>query len=264
MQQFRAETTSIDCSQNLLSFSSQPMTTKVDKPPTSTLSNPVSSPPPSSMPVEDSPTSAVTDDVDATAEELSKSALADNLTRKGKNAYYYAHAHKATGPKWDGKIEPRLLGTSSSNLTASSSKDNGSGVGDSTASSKAALMAKSNITNYAFLNEQTKVKIYVNLPGVGNCSDENIALDFTERSLCLTIKNYISPSEKKVEVVDDELVSDTAPEEEEEKEEKGEDQCLSLGKLYGEIEKATFRKKADKVIITVKKKDEKEWKSVIA
>jgi len=27
------------------------------------------------------------------------SALGDNIARKGKNAYYYAHAHKATGPK---------------------------------------------------------------------------------------------------------------------------------------------------------------------
>lgn len=122
-------------------------------------------------------------------------------------------------------------------------------------------MAKSNITNYAFLNEETKVKVYVNLPGVGNCQDENITLDFTERSLCLTIKNYVAPSAK-VEVVD-ELVVDTAPEKIEE-ETQGEDRCLSVGKLYGEIENATFRKKADKVIVTLKKKEIKAWKSVIA
>lgn len=45
------------------------------------------------------PASSTTDDVDAAAEELSKSALADNISKKGKNAYYYAHAHKADGPK---------------------------------------------------------------------------------------------------------------------------------------------------------------------
>ena len=42
---------------------------------------------------------AATDDAE---EELSKSALEDNLNRKGKNAYYYAHSHKATGPKVGG------------------------------------------------------------------------------------------------------------------------------------------------------------------
>jgi hypothetical protein len=37
------------------------------------------------------------------AEQLSstttQSALRDNISKKGKNAYYYAHAHKATGPE---------------------------------------------------------------------------------------------------------------------------------------------------------------------
>ena len=130
-------------------------------------------------------------------------------------------------------------------------------------------MAKSNITNYAFLNEETKVKLYVNLPGVGNCIDENITLDYTEQSLCLTIKNYMSPSAKVEEEVDELLVVDTTPpavEEEEEKDstKKGEDRCLAFGKLYGEIEKATFKKKVDKVIITLKKKDDKVWNSVCA
>mmetsp|Transcript_5889 Transcript_5889/g.14756 ORF Transcript_5889/g.14756 Transcript_5889/m.14756 type:complete len:231 (+) Transcript_5889:94-786(+) len=230
------------------------------------------------MSVEDSPTSTIDDVVDSAADELSESALAENISRKGKNAYYYAHAHKATGPKWDGKIEPRLLSTSSSNLSSSATSDdnisNGGGVPSSTTtSSKAALMAKSNITNYAFLNEETKVKVYVNLPGVGNCRDENIALEFTERSLCLTVKNYVAPSSSAGEDVEmaEGLVADTAPEKEveatkiaEEEEQKGEDRCLSFGKLYGEIETASFRKKPDKVIVTMKKKDGKTWSSVIA
>ena len=32
-------------------------------------------------------------------DELTTSALRDNISKKGKNAYYYAHAHKATGPE---------------------------------------------------------------------------------------------------------------------------------------------------------------------
>lgn len=112
--------------------------------------------------------------------------------------------------QWDGKIEPRLLSTSSSNLSSTTSN----GVPDASITSsscKATLMAKSNITNYAFLNEEAKVKIYVNLPGVGVCVDENITLDYTEQSLCLTIKNYMSPSAKVKEEVDELLVVDTAP-----------------------------------------------------
>ena len=139
-------------------------------------------------------------------------------------------------------------------------------------------MAKSNITNYAFLDEDSKVKVYVNLPAVGECSNENINLEFTERSLCLTITNYVAPlsstKKEKKEGDDELLVSDTAPTEEKDDKEDdidvvetnlpGEDRCLSFGKLYGDIEKATYKKKADKVILILKKKDDKAWSSVCA
>ncbi|KAL9178657.1 hypothetical protein ACHAXT_001995 [Thalassiosira profunda] len=212
------------------------------------------------MSAEDSPTSAVTDDVTPVTKALSESALRDNISQKGKNAYYYAHAHRANGPEWDGKIEPRLLGTSSSNLSSAASSTAGSSI----ASSKAALLAKSNITNYAFLNEEAKVKVYVNLPGVGECADEDISLEFTEQSLCLTVKNYVAPAEKaKVEV--DALVADTAPEEGGGEETMGEDRFLAFAKLYGEIESATVKKKADKLILILKKKEAgKPWSSVNA
>lgn len=45
----------------------------------------------------------------AAAAESRQSALAANIEEKGKNAYYFAHAHKANGPAWDGKAEPKLL-----------------------------------------------------------------------------------------------------------------------------------------------------------
>jgi hypothetical protein len=135
-------------------------------------------------------------------------------------------------------------------------------------------MSKSNITNYAFLDDETKVKIYVNLPGVGNCQDENIALDHTDSSLCLTVKNYIPPSLSSSDEADkndedvDEMMSDDDPNIEVENETKegnqGGDRCLSFARLYGEIEKATYRKKADKLIVTLTKKEMKEWSSVIA
>jgi hypothetical protein len=154
------------------------------------------------------------------------------------------------------------------------------------------LLAKSNITNYAFLDEDTKVKVYVELPGVGNCREEDILLDFTDTSLCLTVKNYIttpasSAGGGKDEVESsatgsDKLVVDCSKsppdleevvEEEEEggknksaaqEEAKGEYRCLAFGRLYGEIEKATVRKKMDKIIIAMTKKDGKKWTKVIA
>lgn len=202
---------------------------------------------------------------ETTQPEEDLSALRDNIERKGKNAYYFAHAKTANGPKWDGKIEPKLLSTSSTS--------NVSSVSSSASMSKLSLMAKSNITNYAFLDDGAKVKIYVNLPGVGNCDDENITIDFTERSLCLTVKDYAitSPSSAAASKEDGgeedkgELIMDSAPETVEEiVEERKEDRCLTFAKLYGDIEKATFKKKPDKVIITLKKKDDSKWNSIIA
>ncbi len=212
-------------------------------------------------------------------EKEERSALRDNIERKGKNAYYFAHAKTANGPKWDGKVEPKLLTTSSS-------------VSSSASMSKLSLMAKSNITNYAFLDDGTKVKIYVNLPGVGDCEDDKITIDFTERSLCLMVKDYSIPSPlaikkkqneeqpqpqqdgEKKEENKGQLIVDTAPQppetttvKEEIMEEcsRKEDRCLTFAQLYGDIEKATFKKKPDKVIITLKKKnDSKKWNSIIA
>ena len=201
-----------------------------------------------------------------TQPEEDLSALRDNIERKGKNAYYFAHAKTANGPKWDGKIEPKLL-------SVSSNISNVSSVSSSASMSKLSLMAKSNITNYAFLDDGVKVKIYVNLPGVGNCDDDNITIDFTERSLCLTVKDYAitsssastSKEEEDGEEDKGELIMDSAPETVKEiVEERKEDRCLTFAKLYGDIEKATFKKKPDKVIITLKKKDVSKWNSIIA
>lgn len=214
--------------------------------------------------VQDPP--AVDDDPVAAAgeEDVSLSALRDNIEKKKQNAYYYAHAHKADGPEWDGKIEPKLLGTSSSsNLSMTSVAIT------SSLTNKMALLSKSNITNYAFLDEGAKVKVYVELPGVGNFRDEDILLDFTETSLCLTVKNYVNTSGK-VAAASEELLVDCSNDPVMEEEEgdttqgKGEDRCLAVGRLYGEIEKASLRKKADKIIITMTKKDDKQWTKFIA
>ena len=154
--------------------------------------------------------------------EKAESALADNIARKGKNAYYFAHAHKANGPKWDGKEEPRLLQKEALQeqfrQSVNSSFD----------------YTKSNITTYAFLDEEKKVKLYVELEGVGEkCSDDDIRLEYTERSLSLLVLNY-----------------------------KDEPQCLSFAKLAGGITKATAKKKDNRIILTLVKAEEGTWHTI--
>lgn len=48
-------------------------------------------------------------DINTISASPALSALDENIEKKGKNAYYYAHSLKANGPAWDGKEEPRLL-----------------------------------------------------------------------------------------------------------------------------------------------------------
>ena len=107
------------------------------------------------------------------------------------------------------------------------------------------------------------MKIYVDLPGVGRrCRPEDVTLDFTERSLCLTVRNYAPPAEEKKGA--GKLVMDTAPTEE--GGDGGEVRRLAFGRLYGRIEAAACRTKTDKIVVTLRKKDgdKRAWMSVIA
>ncbi|CAM9837635.1 unnamed protein product [Discosporangium mesarthrocarpum] len=48
------------------------------------------------------------------ADKTSVSALRENIARKGKNSYYYAHGRVMDTPSWDGRQAPRLLKTAGS------------------------------------------------------------------------------------------------------------------------------------------------------
>jgi HSP20 family molecular chaperone IbpA len=151
-----------------------------------------------------------------------KSALQDNIERKGGNAYYFAHAHEANGPAWDGKAEPQLISRSQSQqghlLRSNSTFD----------------YQKSNIRTYAFLDEEKKVKLYIDMAGIEDrCTNEDITLDYTDVSLSLLVRNL-----------------------------KEEEQCLTFSKLSGKISAATFRRKKDKLIVTLTKSVEGEWNSI--
>jgi hypothetical protein len=179
---------------------------------------------------------------DATA---SASALEDNIATKGNNSYYFAHKHKATGPKWDGKAEPKSL--SRDDMKALSLEDPSKLLMDSGKVSSFAYH-KSNITSYAFLNEEKIVKLYITLEGIGEqCSnDDDIQLDWNESSLSLVIKNYHTPTT-------------TLPQDGN----VAEDRCLSFGRLTANISHAKFKLKPNKIILTLKKeKPGVEWHTV--
>ena len=157
-----------------------------------------------------------------------KSALQDNLERKGKNAYYFAHAHKANGPQWDGKPEPRLLAKQESVV--------GHKVSITSSSSSTFDYSKSNICKYAFLDDGAKVKLYIDLENVGEkCTPDDVTLDYTDRSLYLEVIHY-HPSEP---------------------------QMLRFARLTADIASASFRIKTNRIIVTLTKVDPTlEWHTI--
>jgi hypothetical protein len=229
-----------------------------------------------------------------------KSALQDNIESKGKNAYYFAHAHKATGPKWDGKPQPRLLathsssgivgeagdstaatgtGTDTTNTTTNNTTTNTEqGMGDLSLSNHAQSLiqslkekksgydfSKSNITKYAFLDDGKKVKIYIDMKGVGDICDiqNDIQLDWNTRSFSLRVYNYVCVTD-----IDATDTTDTAANDDKVNKGNKEDvKCLSFGKLYGFISKAAVKVKKDKIIVTLSKKidedqDPEDWPTI--
>jgi hypothetical protein len=186
------------------------------------------------------------------------SALQENIARKGSNAYYFAHSHKATGPAWDGKIEPKLLSKDSSNTAVAAVHRSNSTF----------EYHKSNITSYAFMDDGPKVKIYIDLMGVAkNCDQDDVSLDFTERSFCFQVHNYQHPlqvasppskteppasnsdaQEEDSPQADTRATTECAPTA----------KCLSFSRLTQEITDASYKLKKgsqDCIIITLVKRD---------
>lgn len=185
------------------------------------------------------------------ADAESTSALRDNIESKGKNAYYFAHAKTPNGPKWDGKPEPRLLAKHSSiengDLAESTesmhiSHDEAKNLIKSLKQKTATFdFSKSNITKYAFLDDGPKVKIYVELKGVGEIcvNDDDISLTWDERSFGLVVRNYKEEGKDEAEV-----------------------KSLHFGRLHAAIKKASFKKKPDKIIVILTKSEEGDWPNI--
>ena len=218
-----------------------------------------------------------------------KSALQDNIDRKGKNAYYFAHSHKATGPLWDGKAEPRLL-SSTTSTTLSSTTQNSTTTTTTTMTNTGSVQqqqrptsfdyTKSNITSYGFLDDGPKVKLYIDLENVGEqCTDNDLILEYTERSLSLTVLNYqaitttgttIPPPTKTTTTTTTTTTDDEK--DDDEKDDKNQNTtlslsststkmtlspppCLCFARLSGPISSAFVKRKDHKLILTMVKID---------
>ena len=199
---------------------------------------------------------------------LRKSALQDNIERKGKNAYYFAHSHKANGPAWDGKVEPKLLSRMSvSSINESDHKD--STITKLPVTKSSFDYSKSNITAYAFLDDGAKVKLYIDLENVGEqCTDIDVTLEYTDRTLSFTLQNYKSTNLVLGAVNQSNSDNDrnegsgtmTFPSP---TKTSVPPQILRFGKLCEDIDNAKFRIKKDKIILTLTKVDAtKVWASI--
>lgn len=87
-----------------------------------------------------------------------KSALEENINRKGANSYYYAHGKKIDGPVWDGKEEPRLLSVSAAPAVAK----------------KASHAIQ--FDSFSWLDETKNVKIFVDFENASDIPDADITL----------------------------------------------------------------------------------------
>eukprot|EP00937_MAST-01D_sp_MAST-1D-sp2_P007328 g7328.t1 len=155
------------------------------------------------------------------------SALAENLTTKGKNSYYYWNDGRTASEwtdemAWDGKPEPRRISGPGAQLpagpAASTSQHHslfaaaatgaadgccGGAGGAASAGAPAASAAapqpeRVSIVKYAWADEAKKVKVYVDLPGVGavhSADADAVTLESTRDTLALRVdglggKNY--------------------------------------------------------------------------
>lgn len=100
------------------------------------------------------------------------SALQENIQKKGKNAYYYAHGPKIDGPVWDGKEEPRLI--ESSSLTPSSSHGRN--------------ISFLSFDSFSWLDGTKNLKVYVDFDCANELLDEDVTLESDSSSVELSVR----------------------------------------------------------------------------
>lgn len=122
-----------------------------------------------SIPKEDKPSPEQQQEIDE-----NESALRNNIRVKGKNSYYYAHKNntpdEAAAVAWDGQAAPKLLKK------------------DQVATGPVTLPQP--ITKYGWCDEQKKVCLYINFPGIQDHTKELVAIDWDRDSFSLTIQDF--------------------------------------------------------------------------
>lgn len=142
------------------------------------------------------------------AEENYSNALQENIAKRGNNAYYYAHGHRNNAPAWDGDAEPKLL-------------------------EKTEIVRerrKLAITKYSWLDEDTKIRIYIPIEDGRFQQPGAVSLECTDKSVTL------------VADLGDEVHTFAVPQ------------------LYDKIESGAFKVKPNKIVVTLKKPKDSKFK----
>ena len=105
-------------------------------------------------------------------EEEKISALQENISRKGKNSYYYAHGAKIDGPTWDGREEPRLIAKSSLQVTETTKK------------------MVTVFDSFSWLDGTKTIKVFIDFNNASEVPDENISLVIDYNLLKKKLNHY--------------------------------------------------------------------------
>ena len=146
--------------------------------------------------------------IDADDEPPVLNALQENIARRGNNAYYYAHGHRNDAPAWDGDPSPMKLETSAAPPER----------------------RRCAITRYSWLDEDTKIRIYIPVDDERFQRPDAITLTWTEKSVVLAAD------------LGDEVHTFAVP------------------ALYDTIVGASYRVKPTKIVVTLKKPPESKFK----
>jgi len=199
------------------------------------------------------------------------SAMTDNLERKGKNSYYYWNQPKpewTTDMAWDGNEAPRKLSgpgmgagagagakvpsghhalqkarvdsVAAAAGGAAGAVHNGSGGLDGAsggaaaggAGQRAPQVTRTPLDKYAWSDEAKKVKVYLDLPGVGALEDAAVVLAHTQDSVTVQVNELA-----------------------------GKNYSFSM-ELSNDIKGAKLRKKEHKLVLSLTKAGEYPWTSL--
>lgn len=172
------------------------------------------------------------------------SALRENIEKKGKNSYYYAHSNPINAPQWDGKEAPRLLSRGNQVFTNSDGSEAGSGPQvDNATISSIDLVTKfqelnkiEQITKYSFSDGKSKVSVYIEIEGCKDYEEDRFQLEHSENSFCFSILPEEASNIKCIK-------------------------RLNIPSLHDEIEEAIYKRKegSDRITISLKKKINVPW-----